>query len=105
MLLGTSVLKRGVLLIKKKSRHTQMGLAVIAFVVGFIISGMTDFNLLTPKQMGCFFIALALCEVMASFYTDYETDNVVKVMSSPIKMLLYGDAAKGTEDGGSEKEQ
>lgn len=94
MLVGAAVLKRGVTLMKKQSHHTQMGLAIIAFAVGFVISGMTDFILLTPKQMGCFFIALALCEVMASIYTDYENESITKVMSAPVKKLLYGETGE-----------
>ncbi len=69
--LGFTVVKYGVRLMRcGQNRGFWMGFAVTMFAVSFIVHGLVDYPLLTPKLIGNFMMILAIIERSLPLYAD-----------------------------------
>ncbi len=69
--IGFVVVKNGILLMRcDKNRGFWMGFAILMFAISFIVHGMVDYPLLTPKLIANFMMILAIIERAIPLYVD-----------------------------------
>lgn len=69
--LGFTVIRSGIRLMKNgRTRAFWMGFAVLMFAASFILHGLVDYPLLTPKLIANFMMILAIIERSSALYTD-----------------------------------
>lgn len=78
-IIGFRVVKNGWSLIRHGYSSTfWMGFAVLGFAIGFILHGMVDYPLTTPRLICCFVTALAISERSVSVYPVDPSDRTDK---------------------------
>lgn len=69
--IGFAVIRNGIRLMRNgHSRAFWMGFAVLMFAVAFILHGLVDYPLLTPKLIANFMMILAIIERSSALYAD-----------------------------------
>lgn len=69
--LGFMVIRNGIRLMRNdRTRAFWMGFAIVMFAVAFIVHGLVDYPLLTPKLVCNFMMILAIIERAIPLYTD-----------------------------------
>ncbi len=69
--LGFTVIRNGIRLMRNdRTRAFWMGFAIVMFAVAFIVHGLVDYPLLTPKLVCNFMMILAIIERAIPLYTD-----------------------------------
>ncbi len=70
-LIGFAVIRYGIKLMRNgHSRAFWMGFAVLMFASSFILHGLVDYPLLTPKLVGNFMMILAIIDRSTALYAD-----------------------------------
>ena len=70
-LIGFTVIRYGIKLMRNgHSRAFWMGFAVLMFAASFILHGLVDYPLLTPKLVGNFMMILAIIDRSTALYAD-----------------------------------
>jgi len=71
-LIGFRTIKNGITLVRNEHNASfWMGFAVLGFAVGFILHGMVDYPLTTPRLICCFVTMLAISEQSIKIYSPY----------------------------------
>ena len=69
-LIGFRTIKNGITLMRRGYNASfWIGFAVLFFAIGFILHGMVDYPLTTPRLIACFVTALALTEQATRLYS------------------------------------
>jgi hypothetical protein len=69
--IGFLVIRNGIRLMRNgHSRAFWMGFAVLMFAVAFVLHGLVDYPLLTPKLIANFMMILAIIERSTPLYID-----------------------------------
>ncbi len=62
------ILRTAFVLIEEESYAHIVGITLIAFIIGFLATGMTDFPLMTPKLVGMFLLVAGIADGGAKIY-------------------------------------
>ena len=84
MIIGFKMLRGGVHL-AMKGESSSMGVMIIAFVVAFIMYGMVDFPLLSPKLVGVFMMVVACADCASHLYLEQKNDPLASFL--PTRLL------------------
>lgn len=84
MIIGFKMLRGGVHL-AMKGESSSMGVMIIAFVVAFIMYGMVDFPLLSPKLVGVFMMVVACADCASHLYMEQKNDPLASFL--PTRLL------------------
>lgn len=79
MIIGFKMLRGGVHL-AMKGESSSMGVMIIAFVVAFIMYGMVDFPLLSPKLVGVFMMVVACADCASHLYLEQKNDPLASFL-------------------------
>ena len=85
---GFKALQTGVRLTRRSGESRRSGVAIMAFLAAFCVSGMVEFPLFTPKLVGIFLLALALVDGAGRLYLAQPACALVDVVVPPLHRRL-----------------
>lgn len=82
---GFKALQTSVRLARHSGESRRSGVAILAFLAAFCVSGMVEFPLFTPKLVGVFLLALALVDGAGRLYLAQSASALVDVVVPPLR--------------------
>jgi len=71
------MLKTAFILLEEETYAHIVGITLIAFITGFMTTGMTDYPLMTPKLVGIFLLVAGIADGGAKIYTVKQPVNIL----------------------------